>query len=598
VLSILNKQWDSYLTGIVAETLGALAPRVDVAHIPRAWDSLIDLRSKTANGSTINRVRSVLSTVSHRFDITQVASVGDELLVRIGESTDERTLETTFEALEVIAPRLTEPQAGRTGKSLLKLLGTIKEDEFPFYEVCSVLIEAAPRLDSTQLTPVWERLMDRLSKEPNSEWLLYCLRTLAPHLNSAQVNQAFSALHDQLKTTDKNEVLDSTSEVVEALAARLDLPQCSQLIEMLLLQFDKPRARFALTSAGNALLALSLRLDVSHVTQLCNALLVRIHMTSDSEAREVMIYMLTELAPRLDATEAGRARDLMFEVLQKPTVYVTDRDVQKQAGKALVALTLRLKDSDISRACDTLIDVIQKTQDYVVRKVAFEALVVLAPQLDAAQIDRAWNSMFKVLASTEWYFAAMAGDVLVALAPSVSPEERIRAAESMLASLRRSESGWMAEPLRELLPHLDSLQRSRIAREMQVILQGKLSMSSTYFYDDAHGRNFEAMRLAARAFEDPKALAEFLRHPACAGEPREYLLQRFEELVFHNGQAVILTDPPAEETDSAVKSDKASSPPEPPPRRFHSIHDAAAWIQKDWPDFDLETTLPVTWQDQ
>jgi hypothetical protein len=34
------------------------------------------------------------------------------------------------------------------------------------------------------------------------------------------------------------------------------------------------------------------------------------------------------------------------------------------------------------------------------------------------------------------------------------------------------------------------------------------------------------------------------------------------------------------------------------PRRFHNLHDAAAWIQQNWPDFDLETNHPVTWRSQ
>ena len=38
------------------------------------------------------------------------------------------------------------------------------------------------------------------------------------------------------------------------------------------------------------------------------------------------------------------------------------------------------------------------------------------------------------------------------------------------------------------------------------------------------------------------------------------------------------------------------SPSVPPPRRFHNLHDAAAWIQQNWPDFDLEATHPVIWR--
>jgi|GEM_PF-5359501 len=31
-------------------------------------------------------------------------------------------------------------------------------------------------------------------------------------------------------------------------------------------------------------------------------------------------------------------------------------------------------------------------------------------------------------------------------------------------------------------------------------------------------------------------------------------------------------------------------------RRFDNIHDAAEWIQVNWPDFDLEYQHPVTWR--
>ena len=31
-------------------------------------------------------------------------------------------------------------------------------------------------------------------------------------------------------------------------------------------------------------------------------------------------------------------------------------------------------------------------------------------------------------------------------------------------------------------------------------------------------------------------------------------------------------------------------------RQFHNLHDAAAWIEQNWPDFDLETNHPMTWR--
>jgi hypothetical protein len=67
---------------------------------------------------------------------------------------------------------------------------------------------------------------------------------------------------------------------------------------------------------------------------------------------------------------------------------------------------------------------------------------------------------------------------------------------------------------------------------------------------------------------------------------RECFLQRFEELVFYDGKRVFLKP--------AASDARQTQAPEPPPSRFHNLHDAAAWIQRNWPDFDLETNCPVT----
>ena len=78
-----------------------------------------------------------------------------------------------------------------------------------------------------------------------------------------------------------------------------------------------------------------------------------------------------------------------------------------------------------------------------------------------------------------------------------------------------------------------------------------------------------------------------MSHPFCFGDSGSYVLQRFEELVLHEGRHVFLPldeDAPAD----------ALCPT--PARQFHTVHDAAAWIQKNWPDFDLETNHPVTWR--
>ena len=67
---------------------------------------------------------------------------------------------------------------------------------------------------------------------------------------------------------------------------------------------------------------------------------------------------------------------------------------------------------------------------------------------------------------------------------------------------------------------------------------------------------------------------------------RTDLLARFEELVLYGGQAAFLKPESHGEEHAAHEQ----------PRRFHNLHDAAGWIQQNWPDFDLETNCPVTWR--
>ncbi len=54
--------------------------------------------------------------------------------------------------------------------------------------------------------------------------------------------------------------------------------------------------------------------------------------------------------------------------------------------------------------------------------------------------------------------------------------------------------------------------------------------------------------------------------------------------------------PGADEHEHRGLTPNRSPESSPPPRRFHTVHDAAVWIQQNWPDFDLEATHPVTWR--
>jgi len=151
-------------------------------------------------------------------------------------------------------------------------------------------------------------------------------------------------------------------------------------------------------------------------------------------------------------------------------------------------------------------------------------------------------------------------------------------AELFVASLHRVGGGAITEQLRELTPQLERPTQERIMKETMTILLDYLALSESYFRRQG-SNDLSVFSPGVLAMTNERSLASLLQHPAAIGKPRKFMLQRFEELVFQDGNHVLLP-----------------LPSEPPPRRFHNLHDAAAWIQQNWPEFDLEATHPVTWR--
>ena len=197
------------------------------------------------------------------------------------------------------------------------------------------------------------------------------------------------------------------------------------------------------------------------------------------------------------------------------------------------------------------------------------------------------------------------------LAQKLNSDLRVRTAELFVASLQCVDDGEITEQLRELMPQLERPTQERISKEAMTILLDYLALSEDYFGSRSY--NLSVFSPGVMAMTNERSLASLLQHPAATGEPLEFMLQRFEELVFHDGKHVLLPLPEPlgerqgnfENPPSAIPATDENehggltpnrSPSEPPPRRFHNLHDAAAWIQQNWPDFDLEATHPVIWR--
>ena len=96
------------------------------------------------------------------------------------------------------------------------------------------------------------------------------------------------------------------------------------------------------------------------------------------------------------------------------------------------------------------------------------------------------------------------------------------------------------------------------------------------------------------AMSEPQSVAQLLSHPGCVAESREWMLQRFEELVLYDGEPVFLKPEVPDKPAAAASTADRIPAPVTPARQFQTLPDVADWIARNWPDFDLEAKPPVT----
>ncbi len=235
----------------------------------------------------------------------------------------------------------------------------------------------------------------------------------------------------------------------------------------------------------------------------------------------------------------------------------------------------------------------------------------IASRLSTEQANHAWKALCEIpKKSTDTYVLSIVGKGFAALAGRMPTEDRLHAAE-LLVSLS-GQDAYLAEdsPYTTVVELLDAANSERL---LTIAIENMLCQCGTVpsvpIFDsieyDSSTHDVNSLPVCLAAFLNPRKIMELSSHPSCVGKPREYLLQRFEELVLHNSQHVFLKpegvgdageakSPGADADRLAGDSTDLRLPLA--RRRFHNLHDAAAWIEQNWPDFDLEYQHPVTWR--
>jgi hypothetical protein len=335
--------------------------------------------------------------------------------------------------------------------------------------------------------------------------------------------------------------------------------------------------------AATALAMLVPRLEPIQVVRGFHALIAVVKESSLFPDEEWAVNALVAFVPRLQPADVVSGSDAMITVIEKNEEFAN----KSVAAQVFAVLATRLDPSHVARGSDVLITVIEKSTRSIEDNEMLgllKGIIGLAPLLEPRQAKRAFHTLIAVIIKSSAYVNSdLAAQGLTALASRLDPSEVVRGWKVLLSvhekSLNENVTSQAAEGIIALAPKMKLSVR-----------ENALYYTMTMICDSEASKRFESTQIPdiLKSVSHPRSIAKLLSHPGCVGALREAMLLRFEELALHGGQPVF----------SQVENQDGEPPTRGsmPQREFHNLHDAAAWIEKNWPDFDLETNHPVTWR--
>jgi serine/threonine protein kinase len=582
----LENSMNSNALNTADQALVALAPQLESAQIIDGGNSVIRLLEKARNKNLSNVACEVLVALAPKLEPTQVIRGRDALIAVLNKTTDLYMLNSAREGLVALAYWMEPDQVACGGDALIAVLDKAGNENAVF-AAQMVLVEWAKCLKPTQVVRTGNSLIAEIYQGPDSRILDAApgLVALAPRLEPAQVLRSWDAL---IAMTEKQFGQAVSSDLspddwFAPLAQRLEAVQLVRSWDALIEVVENPMNSHVLYRAQAALVALATRLDSAHVIRGGNAFVALLERSMDRLILDAAQMGLVALAPRLDPAQVVRGGDALIASLEKSI----DGFVINFSQVGLIALAPRLEPTQVVRGVDALIALLDKSTDKGILESAQQGFVALAPRLEREQVTRGGNALIALLErSQDGRILNTAKDSLITLAPRLEALQIVRACNALDAALEKSKDDYVLivaqKGLLELAPRLEQDTRNESA--MQVL--------RTLLDHAAAGANLTDIEPASRTYSNPRSIAKLLSHPGCVGAQRQALLKWFEELVLYEGMPIFLR--PDEPTDSKINSVQHTKVT--PERKFHDLHDAADWIQKNWPDFDLETNHPVIWR--
>jgi hypothetical protein len=542
-------QMDSFFPGPHWEDPFIAALRkLDAAQTTRLWDLL--LVSAERPRMSYFPIPGTLSALSLRVDQTRVTRAADRIIVTLNKSPKKGV-----RMLVAFAPRLAPEQSEQAWEAIV---GTARIETAEMFEeygpddfACD-LKAFVPRLSPAKVGRMVDSLSAELEEGANKDftWNALCqLLALAPRVSPERADRVWKAVVAARSHSTDPWASFMTPEVLRALGARLTPAQLE--LNAIAAMRTLPRSRLLGTQIFRAIAP---SLQPKQFEECAGALTTVFDQTATVDEISELTLALGEFAPKFTPEQAKRAWDALIPILGRVQRKGNVAQLERWED-ALVALASRLATSQIALARDEFVRMLENSET---RAGAVSGLVAVTRHQESAEVARNWEAL---------------DSSLERLDVDVMPED----------------SRWSA--LIAVAQRLDPEQRDRLSLNA---ITSILNCCSELSADTANGMGGwkpsvmgKSIRIAAFV-STPRPVARLLSHPACVGHQRECLLERFEELVFYGGKPVFVKP--------EVADDKRPADGHSLPRRFHNLHEAAAWIQQNWPDFDLETNCPVTWR--
>ncbi len=582
------------------------------------WVALIGMLQKSTNERTVQEAVKIFGLLTSKLSTEQVERSAEVLISRLEEKrkTSSYVRRELLNGIAALAPKLSPEQVTHCWDALIGLIEESPQ-EYGFATLKSAgpaLAALAPKLSPEQVTRGWDVLLGLI--EGLSEYWSFdkvesvgpALAALAPRLSSEQVTRGWEPIIGFLKNSHQGGQVTLTVEIISALSPKLSTKQVTSALDALVIIAERKGGDHDdLKVLGKGFATLAPKLSDERAMRDWESLI----NLAEFNFRNTHGEYLAALVPKLSAAQVTSYSDALVSRFEGSTDF--DFKVHYTVARGLAALAPRLSTEQVMPVGDALISILETTKHNETLTEVGTGLVVLASMLSSEQVNRASDALTLLLEkSKDEDDAKVPAKVLAALALEQSPDRQVRAAELLVDCMQRMKGNvTIGGPLLQLIPKLDSPTQNRITSDCLTFSLDLLVFTSLPIFDQVFQENTQNV---AMAIANQRRLALLLQHPAVGRSHtiRESMLQRFEELVLYDGQRVYLQAPTIEGFNiwgyyefqlppTAFGDESAASTAEPtnetpvkPKRQFHNAHDVAEWIEKNWPDFDLDATHPVT----